>query len=195
MPRSKIGLDYKISEGKLKALTARAPFPTPTGSPGAIRLRSVFDGQDDPAVPSEGTRIVADISRTLQSPNLAAPIDQIDLRTSTFFPIGFLNRTDPGARRKTSLFVIGSGGITFHAAAGCANLSGSLGGPLQLFTLGGPFHLGAYLPGEFIGTDYALAAIGFRREFFSVPPPLKSSVYWGAWYDAGTAFFNAGPVV
>ncbi len=192
--RSEIRLGYQIFEGKLDPLIGSAGLPILSGTTGQLRLRYVFDGQDSPAVPSRGTRIVANLSRTLQSPNLFNPINQIELQTSTFVPIGPRDPADPGAPPKTSLFLTASGGTTFHAASGCANPSGSLGCPLQLFTLGGPFRLGAYLPDEFIGNNYALTALGFRREFYTLPQLVGGKIYWGAWYDAGTAFFNPGPV-
>ena len=192
--RSELRLGYQVFEGKLDPLIGSAGLPILSGSTGQVRLRYVFDSQDDPTVPSRGTRIVATLSRTLQSPNLFRPIDQVDLQTSNFIPVGRPDPADPSAPPKTSLFFSASGGATFHAAAGCASPPGSLGCPLQLFTLGGPFRLGAYLPDEFIGNDYALATLGFRREFFRLPAPVKARVFWGSWYDAGTAFVDSGPV-
>jgi NTE family protein len=192
--RSEIRIGYDIFEGKLDPLIGSAGLPILSGSTGQVRLRYVWDGQDSPAVPSRGTRIIANVSRTLQSPGLFRPIDQIDLQTSTFIPIGRRDPADPGAPPKTSLFINASGGTTFHAASGCAGPTGSLGCPLQLFTLGGPFRLGAYLPDEFIGNHYALAALGLRREFYTLPQLVGGKIYWGAWYDAGTAFFQSGPV-
>lgn len=191
---SEIRLGYQIFEGKLDPLIGSAGLPIVSGSTGQFRLRYVWDGQDNPAVPSHGTRIVANVSRTLQSPDLFRPINQIDLQTSTFIPLGRRDPADPSAPPKTSLFLNGSGGTTFSASSGCATALGGLGCPLQLFTLGGPFRLGAYLPDEFVGDNYALVALGFRREFFSLPAPVKGKIFWGAWYDAGTAFFDSGPV-
>jgi NTE family protein len=192
---SEIRFGYEIFEGKLDPLIGSAGLPIVRGSTGQLRLRYVWDGQDNPSVPSRGTRIVANLSRTLQSPNLLRSIDQIDLQTSTFIPIGHPDPDEPGAPPKTSLFFNVSGGTTFHAASGCAGPPGSLGCPLQLFTLGGPFRLGAYLPDEFIGNHYALASVGFRREFYSLPQLVGGRIYWGAWYDAGSAFLESGPVV
>ena len=192
---SEIRFGYEIFEGKLDPLIGSAGLPIVSGSTGQLRLRYVWDGQDNPSVPSRGTRIVANLLRTLQSPDLLRSIDQIDLQTSTFIPIGRPDPNDPGAPPKTSLFFNVSGGITFQAVSGCASPAGSLGCPLQLFTLGGPFRLGAYLPDEFIGNHYALATVGFRREFYSLPQLVAGKIYWGAWYDAGSAFFESGPVV
>ncbi len=173
--RSEVRLGYEIFAGKLSPLVGSSGLPIAKGSTGEFRLRYVWDGQDSPAVPSRGTRIIADLSRVLQSPQLLHPLDQAEVQTSTFVPLGV----------KSSLFVDLSGGSSFHGVAG----------PLQVFALGGPFRLGAYLPQEFLGSHYAYASVGFRRELFQLPTIVGKKIYWGAWYESGTAFNNPGPVV
>jgi NTE family protein len=101
------------------------------------------------------------------------------VRSSQFFPVGPV----------TSLFVLASGGTSFGGSAG----------PFQVFTLGGPFRLGAYLPQEFLGNHYAYASLGFRRELYRLPQLVGGRIYWGGWYESGSAFgtvaANPGPVV
>ncbi len=173
--RSELRFGYQIFSGKLAPLIGSAGLPIVSGSTGEFRARYVWDGQDSPSVPSRGTRIVATVSRVLQSPGLAHPIGQLDLQTSTFIPTG----------PRTSLFFAASGGTTFHGAAG----------PFQVFSLGGPFRLGAYLPQEFLGNHYAYSSLGFRREFYHLPQLVGGRIYWGGWYEAGTAFNDPGTVV
>ena len=177
--RSEFRIGYEIFEGKLNPLIGAQGLPTAHGSTGEFRARYVWDGQDSPSVPSEGTRVVATLSRVLQSPGLLNPTNQLDVQTSTFLPIS----------SKTSMFVAAFGGTTFHGSAG----------PFQLFSLGGPFRLGAYLPDEFVGSHYAFTSLGFRREMYRLPTLVGKKVYWGGWYEAGTAFgttfANTGPVV
>jgi len=176
--RSELRLGYEIFDGKLSPLIGAAGLPIVHGSTGEFRARYVWDGQDSPSVPSKGVRVVATLSRVLQSPGLAHPIGQLDVQTSSFLPIG----------GKTSLFVDVSGGTTFRGSAG----------PFQVFALGGPFRLGAYLPQEFLGNHYAYASLGFRRELYRLPSLVGRKVYWGGWYEAGAAFGTAlldpGPV-
>jgi NTE family protein len=177
--RSEFRIGYEIFEGKLNPLIGSAGLPIVHGSTGEFRARYVWDGQDSPSVPSRGTRVVATLSRVLQSPGLAHPIGQLDVQTSSFVPVG----------PKTSLFFSISGGTTFRGSAG----------PFQVFSLGGPFRLGAYLPYEFLGNHYAYASLGFRREFYRLPALAGRKIYWGGWYEAGTAFGTVtddpGPVV
>ena len=177
--RSEIRLGYELFDGKLSPLIGAAGLPIAHGTTGEIRARYVWDGQDSPSVPSRGTRVVAMLSRVLQSPGLPQHLDQLDIQTSSFVPLG----------PKTSLFIGASGGTSFHGAAG----------PFQVFALGGPFRLGAYLPDEFLGNHYAYSSFGFRRELYRLPQLDGRKIYWGGWYEAGTAFGtvagDAGPVV
>jgi NTE family protein len=177
--RSEFRIGYEIFEGKLNPLIGSAGLPIVHGSTSEFRARYVWDGQDSPSVPSSGSRLVATLSRVLQSPGLAHPIGQLDVQTSSFVPVG----------PKTSLFFSVSGGTTFRGSAG----------PFQVFSLGGPFRLGAYLPYEFLGNHYAYSSLGFRRELYRLPALAGRKIYWGGWYEAGTAFGTAtddpGPVV
>jgi NTE family protein len=176
--RSEFRIGYEIFEGKLSPLIGAAGLPIVHGSTGEFRARYVWDGQDSPSVPSRGTRMVVTVSRVLQSPGLPHPIGQLEVRTSSFVPVG----------PKTSLFFDISGGTTFRGSAG----------PFQVFALGGPFRLGAYLPQEFLGNHYAYSSLGFRRELYRLPTLVGRKIYWGGWYEAGTAFGTAtldpGPI-
>ena len=177
--RSEFRLGYELFDGKLAPLIGATGLPIVHGSTGQFRARYVWDGQDSPSVPSRGTRAIVTLSRVLQSPALPDPVTQLDIETSNFFAIG----------SKTSLFMAISGGTTFKGTAG----------PFQVFELGGPFRLGAYLPDEFLGNHYAYASFGFRRELYKLPQFVGKKIYWGGWYESGTAFGGqtdqAGPVV
>ena len=177
--RSEFRWGYEIFSGRLSPLIGSTGLPIVSGSTGEFRARYVWDGQDSPTIPSRGTRVVGTLSRVLQSPGLEHPIGQLDVQTSTFIPV------EP----KTSLFLTASGGTTFRGSAG----------PFQVFGLGGQFRLGAYLPQEFLGNHYAYTSLGFRREIYRLPSIVGGRIYWGGWYEAGTAFGTAasdpGPVV
>ena len=176
--RSEFRIGYKIFDGKLSPLIGDAGLPIVGGSTGEFRARYVWDGQDSPAVPRAGTRVVVTASRVLQSPGLAHPIGQLDVQTSNFVPVG----------PRTSLFFSISGGTTLRGSAG----------PFQIFSLGGPFRLGAYLPYEFLGNHYAYSSLGFHRELYRLPELVGGKIYWAGWYEAGTAFGTAtsdpGPI-
>ncbi len=176
--RSEFRIGYEIFDGRLSPLIGSSGLPIVSGSAGEFRARYVWDEQDSPAVPRAGTRFVVTASRVLQSPGLAHPIGQLDVQTSSFVPVG----------PKTSLFFGISGGTTFRGSAG----------PFQVFSLGGPFRLGAYLPFQFVGNHYAYSSFGFHRELYRLPELVGGKIYWGGWYEAGAAFGTAtsdpGPI-
>lgn len=177
--RSEFRLGYEIFEGKLSPLIGATGLPIVHGSTGEVRARYVWDGQDSPSVPSRGTRAIVTLSRVLQSPALPKPINQLNIETSNVFALG----------PKTSLFSDIAGGTTFAGVAG----------PFQVFQLGGQFRLGAYLPDEFLGNHYAYASFGFRRELYKLPQLIGKRIYWGGWYESGSAFGtragDPGPIV
>ena len=177
--RSEFRIGYELFEGKLAPLVGAAGLPIVHGSTGEFRARYVWDGQDSPSVPSRGSRVLVTLSRVLQSPGLPHPIGQLDVQSSTFVRLG----------DKTSLFFDVAGGTTFHESAG----------PFQIFSLGGPFRLGAYQKDQFLGNHYAYASLGFRRELYRMPQLVGKKIYWGGWYEAGSAFgtqaIDPGPVV
>jgi NTE family protein len=177
--RSEFRIGYELFDGKLTPLIGAAGLPIVHGSTGQFRARFVWDGQDSPSVPSRGSRIVGTLSRVLQSPGLTQAVTQLDVQSSTFIPLS----------NRTSLFTDVSGATTMGGSAG----------PFQVFTLGGPFRLGAYLPDQFLGNHYAYASFGFRRELYRLPQLVGKRIYWGGWYEAGSAFGtptdDPGPVV
>ena len=187
--RSEFRVGYEIFDGKLSPLIGATGLPIVHGSTGEFRARFVWDGQDSPSVPSTGTRVLATLSHVMESPGLLHSVDQLDVQTSIFVPVGKrLDEKSEVKTTKTSIFFVAAGGTTFRGSAG----------PFQVFTLGGAFRLGAYLPDEFLGNHYAYSSIGFRREFYRLPPLVGGKIYWGGWYEAGSAFGmqgdNPGPV-
>ncbi len=176
---SEFRVGYEIFSGKLTPLIGSAGLPIISGNTGEFRARYVWDDQDSPSVPSSGSRVVVTASHILQTPGAFGSINQLDVQSSNFIPVG----------PKTSIFVLASGGTTFRGGAG----------PFQVFALGGPFRLGAYLPQEFLGNHYSYGSLGFHRQLFRLPQLLGRGIYWGGWYEAGTAFGttagDAGPVV
>ncbi|MBZ5707185.1 MAG: patatin-like phospholipase family protein [Acidobacteriia bacterium] len=166
--RSELRFGYELYAGKISPIIGASTLPSLSGTTGQLRLRFVYDGQDSPSVPSRGERLVATLSRTLQTPGSTNTFDQLQVDSLTFAPIS----------RKNSLFFAASLGTTFNGDAG----------PFQLFSLGGPFRLGAYFPDEFLGNHFAYASIGFRREIYRLPPLVGNKVYWASWLEAGTVF-------
>ncbi len=79
---------------------------------------------------------------------------------------------------KNIIFGFGGGGTTFGKTA-----------PLfQQFTLGGLFNVGGYGSGEFRNSNYLKGGVGILRETFSAPAYIGGKLYFGGWYEGGSAF-------
>ena len=173
--RSELRVGYQLFNGDLVPLIGSSGLSELNGSSGQLRLRFVYDGLDRPTVPGRGERVVLNVSRVFQSPGTVRPFSQLEARSSTFVAIS----------AKTSIFVNASGGTTFHQDADV----------FHLFSLGGQFRLGAYLPDQFLGNHYAYAALGFRRDLYRLPTLVGKKVYWAGWMEAGSAFNSPDRVV
>jgi NTE family protein len=106
----------------------------------------------------------------LKSPGAPSSYRQAEAGISSVQPIG----------EKGAIFEYASGGTTFNRVPG----------PVQQFTLGGPLRLSAYGLAQFRGSDYALAAAGYRHRVASLPTLRAGRVYAAAWYEGGSAFFR-----
>ncbi len=68
--------------------------------------------------------------------------------------------------------------------------------PEMMFTLGGPFRLGAYDFQQFRGNHYFLTSLGYRHEIGKLSPLLGGGIYGIGWFDAGGAYMDfTSPVV
>ncbi|HUJ96255.1 MAG TPA: patatin-like phospholipase family protein [Terriglobales bacterium] len=172
--RSELRVGYEIFNGDLAPLIGDAGLPTINGDSGELRLRYTFAGQDSPTIPSKGVRLVLNLSHVFNSPGTTSYIDQAELQSTTFVPVS----------PKTSIFLAASGGTTFRRDAG----------PFQVFNLGGPFQLGAYSTDQFLGNHFGYLSLGFRRELYKLPSLVGKKIYWGGWYEAGSAFNSPSSV-
>ncbi len=180
--RAEIRFGYHIYDAQVSELVG-VPQPRLGGATGQFRLAAVFDGQDSAVVPSRGLRFDTELLRVIHTPGASSAFQQFQIRGSQFLRVG----------PKGSFFLNGAFGTSFDGVPG----------PLQLFSLGGPFRLGAYQQDELRGRHYGLTTFGYRREVYRLPAPLGKGVYIGSWYDIGSTYddparitvrhsFNAG---
>ena len=57
----------------------------------------------------------------------------------------------------------------------------------MMFTLGGPFRLGAYDYQQFRGNHYFLSSLGYRHVVGQLSPLFGGKIYGIGWFDAGGA--------
>ncbi|MCB1024037.1 MAG: hypothetical protein KDB79_06600, partial [Acidobacteria bacterium] len=58
------------------------------------------------------------------------------------------------------------------------------------FSVGGLFSVGGYGSEEFRGSSFARGGVGFLRETYSFSSYVSGKIYFGAWYEGGSAFEN-----
>jgi len=169
--RSEVRVGYEYFNGALSTVIGVEPpqlTPLPSGGNGVLQAKFVFEGQDNPNIPSRGTRLSAEFDHVIQSPGAPHSFQQLKLNGSQFIPI----------TTKGSVFGSASFGTSFNDTAGF----------FQKFSLGGPFRLGAYSRDQFLGNHLAYASIGYRYELFRLPVLVGKKVYATAGFESGSAF-------
>jgi NTE family protein len=166
--RSQWRVGYEIGYLKAKIRSGVSPLPEVDGATRRARLLWAFDGQDNPTIPTSGLRAQGELRYFFATPGATAGFPQAEVRFSHFDRV-----TDDG-----SAFIAGSGGTSF----------GRENAGTQVFTLGGPFNLGAYDRDAFRGNQYLLVSAGYLHRIAQMPPLVGGRIYLGAWYDYGGAF-------
>ena len=167
--RNEIRLGYEYFNGALSTVIGSPELPGTSGGNGTLRARYVFEGQDNPNIPSRGTRASVEFDHVIEAPG-AHSFQQLKLNGSQFVPVS----------RKGSIFGAAQFGTSFNSNAGF----------FQKFSLGGPFRLGAYSRDEFLDNNFAYASVGYRYELFRLPVLVGKKMYAIAAFESGTAFAN-----
>jgi NTE family protein len=126
-------------------------------------------------VPTRGVSVIGEGRWFFAAPGAAEAFPQAEIRSSGLKRIS----------EKGSLFTYGSAGTTFSRAAS----------PIEQFTLGGPFRLGAFGPQEFRGDHYFLLSGGYLQRVGYLPVFLGRKIYGAGWYEFGSAFFEKDSAV
>jgi NTE family protein len=169
--RSEFRAGYEI--GNLNA-DVRSGTPTVTSVDGKIsqaRIRWVLDATDSATIPSRGVRFSSEGRWVMDSPLATTEFPQAEIAALAFLPVS----------HRGSVFVSQMLGTTFKNDAP----------PEMMFTLGGPFRLGAYDFQQFRGSHYFLSSLGYRHQVGQLPPLFGGKIYGVVWGDAGSAFMNS----
>jgi len=149
-------------------------LPELSGGEVRAQLRWAFDTQDSAMVPSRGTRAVATLSQTFDSPSVPdaertnRDLTQAEFNVSTFRSFGSRYRA----------FAVAAAGTSFDDTPL----------PTRQFTLGYPYLLDAYSVGERRGDHYAVLTLGGLRRIGRLPDFLGGPMFAGLWMENGTAF-------
>jgi NTE family protein len=169
-----------IRTGDLDASLKVGPpiLPSLSGAETLARVRWIYDTQDNPIVPSQGTHLIGTFRHVFNAPDLPASFDvgqtndgltQAEIGGSVFWP----------ARKRLDRLFIGVGaGTSFD------------GHPLisDQFSLGLPLRLDAFDIGEKTGNHYMSVTAGYLRGVGRLPDFLGGPIFLGGWLENGSAF-------
>ena len=168
--RTEFRTGYEIGRYTADVHSGQPPVESVSGAVSLARLRWAFDGTDSATIPSRGLRFSAEGRWFLDAPLAASGFPQAEIKALLLQPVS----------RRGSMVVSAEFGTTFSKDAP----------PEMMFTLGGPFRLGAYDSQEFRGNHYFLASLGYRHRVGNLSPLLGGGIYGVAWADAGGAFMD-----
>lgn len=163
--RSEVRLGYEIANLSAKVRVGDPFLPEVTGDVREAKFRWRYDSQDDPVIPTRGVQTDFVARHVFETPGADYEFNQAEFTASTFNQIN----------GKGTIFGIFSGGTTFNQIAP----------PEQVFTVGGPFRLGAYNRDEFTADHYFVVNGGYLRRIGTLPSLIGDKIYAGAWYEFG----------
>ena len=174
--RTEFRAGYEIGRFSADVRSGEPPIKSTAGLVRLAYMRWAFDGTDSATVPSRGLRLSAEGSWVSDAPLAASSFPRADIDALLLQPVS----------RRGSVFVNARIGTTFNKTA-----------PFEMmFTMGGPFRLGAYDYEEFRGSHAVLGSLGYRHEIGSLSPFWGGKIYGIAWFDAGGAYADfSAPVI
>jgi NTE family protein len=101
----------------------------------------------------------------------------------TFDEVEYFTRAD----LKGSWFKRVGGGRAFVGGGAGTTFGDDVAQPYN-FTLGGPFTLGALVPGTLVGSNYVQATSGYLHEMGRLPSLIGGPIFAGAWFETGGTF-------
>ena len=176
-PRSELRVGYDVADVRARRRVGLPTLPEAEGTERVASIRWVFDGQNSPLVPSRGVYARSRLSFFHATPSLVDEEGAVIQRFDDFPQGEIVASYFTRWRGRNRVFVIAGAGTSFGNDSG-----------LELFRLGGPFRLGAFNNDEISGDHYVLGVAGVLREWFRLPDVLGANVYYGAWFENGSAF-------
>ncbi len=166
--RSELRFGYDVAQVSESVQVGDPPLPDIKGREQRLRLRWIFDGQDQPIVPTRGLRTTLVGWGYLEAPEVEQDFYQAVLRASYFR--SWTNRD--------RLFFAGTAGYSFDTEVP----------PYYQFTLGGPLSLSAFDDEEFRGKNTLLGQMGYLRTIGRLPDFVGGPIYIVGLGEAGSAF-------
>jgi NTE family protein len=175
--RAEVRIGSGIENIDSRTRIGESGLPTVTGTQQHVAASVVYDGQTGPTIPERGIYVKASLRRYFAPPAVAMEdgtpwpephgLWSGEADASWFHPVGGRGR----------IFVRAAGGTSF--------------GQITLvhpFTLGGPFHLGAFYADELRGSNFVLGNVGYFREVMRLAEGAMGRLSFGIWLEHGAVF-------
>jgi NTE family protein len=166
-----------VDRARARVAVGSARLPSVTGSKAQLTMLGIHDTQNHPAIPSRGLRIVTAGRYVFAASEPFQSIPALSSEGLTQAAIGVTGvRSWHKARER--VFVVANGASSF----GTSPL------PTEQFSLGLPFRLQAFSPGERRGDNLVTLAGGYLHAIGRLPDVLGGPALVGAWMESGSAF-------
>jgi NTE family protein len=188
---TRLGVNFGVNLGRLSdfrvgVYLGRLDADVAVGNPGLPALKGKelvttamwrYDRTDSPVVPSTGTATHVTMQYIVDGPDITPPLPtaRSSVRLTQLSGEAVTFKT---LRERNRLFVLTGMGTSFRDSPL----------PIDQFSLGSPFHLGAYNVGELLGDHYYIATGGYLRQIARLPDFLGGPVFIGGWLELGDAF-------
>jgi NTE family protein len=175
--KAQIRVGYEQADAEVKLDIGSPLLPTRNGMEAMVRLDVQVDTQTSPMVPTRGVFLRGRVDHYLDIadvvPAVGEPFDEVGDFTRMELKGSWFKNLGPGR-----IFAGGGFGTTFDATPGQ---------PYN-FSLGGPFTLGALVPGTLVGPNYIQTTGGYLHEIGRLPSLLGGPVLAGGWFETGGVY-------
>lgn len=169
---SELRFGYSIGHRQAFRRIGSPQFPAIGGKRSLAALTWNYDTRDSAQVPRGGVEFKSALRYFFDSPGADYNFSQAETELTAFRALDARN----------TIFGFGAAGTSFGKRA-----------PLfEQFTIGGLFNVGGYGSGEFRASNQLRGGIGLLREAFAAPAYIGGKLYFGGWYEAGSAFETFG---
>ena len=168
--RSQLSVGYGIGYADAKVVSGSPLLPSLSGRTAGAQLQWRYNRVNSSMIPSSGTFVASTLQWVADSPGASQGYPIGIVQMGGFKPVG----------AKNTVFALFYGGTTFDKQPS----------PIYQFTLGGPFHLGAWDMDEFRGNNMLYVSPGYLRKIGRLPDFIGGNAYLGGWIEIGDAFRN-----
>jgi NTE family protein len=165
---SQLTLGYGIGYADANVVSGSPLLPSLSGRTTAAQLQWLYNRLNSPMVPSSGAFVATSVRWVTDSPGASGSYPIGVVQVGGFKPVG----------KKNTVFALFYGGTTFDRQPS----------PIDQFTLGGPFHLGAWDLDEFRGNKMLYVSPGYMRKIGRLPDFIGGNLYLAGWVEVGDAF-------